>query len=183
MASFYFSKIPLFRIIGAGVEGRKLTLSSMTFDIKYDARSGATKTSIHAPYGWTECINIGSRQDELGPTILEKLPAPSVVAVASVHKYWTFSWAKAADNTDLSELAEINTTQSRILNCKLYKVLAMKVDKLRSTATDSKDIDELHLENKIIRSRFAIFEEARAQAEFKIIKSEMIQRLSVITQK
>ncbi|KAL2508366.1 hypothetical protein Fot_32095 [Forsythia ovata] len=59
----------------------------------------------------------------------------------------------------------------------------MKVDELLSTATGSKEIDELRSENKILCSRFAISENARAQAEFKIIKSKMIQRLSVNTRK
>ncbi|KAL2493657.1 hypothetical protein Fot_37414 [Forsythia ovata] len=39
--------------------------------------------------------------------------------------------------------------------------------------------DELRSKNKILHSRFVVSEDARAQAEFKIIKSETIQRLSV----
>ncbi|KAL2549884.1 hypothetical protein Fot_11414 [Forsythia ovata] len=35
---------------------------------------------------WTECINIGSCQDELHPAILEKFLYPSAMATASVHK-------------------------------------------------------------------------------------------------
>ncbi|KAL2488793.1 hypothetical protein Fot_42085 [Forsythia ovata] len=50
---------------------------------------GATQTSIPALHSWTEQINIGSRQDELDPAILEKLPSSSAIAAASVHKYWT----------------------------------------------------------------------------------------------
>ncbi|KAL2544399.1 hypothetical protein Fot_13632 [Forsythia ovata] len=59
----------------------------------------------------------------------------------------------------------------------------MKVDELRSIATDSKNIDELHSENKILHSRLTIGEDARAQAEFKIIKFETIQILSVNARK
>ncbi|KAL2538487.1 Uncharacterized protein Fot_19878 [Forsythia ovata] len=59
----------------------------------------------------------------------------------------------------------------------------MKVDELRSTAMDSKDIDELRSENKILRSRLAISEDANSQDEFKIIKFETIQRFSVNARK
>ncbi|KAL2455779.1 hypothetical protein Fot_57305 [Forsythia ovata] len=114
---------------------------------------------------WTECINIGSRQDELDPTILEKLLAPSAIAVASVHKYWTSTWAKVMDKADLLEylkLAEMSTARSYVLNCELYKFLAMKIDELRSTVAGTKDIDELHLEKKILRSRLVVFEDAKA---------------------
>ncbi|KAL2508742.1 hypothetical protein Fot_32389 [Forsythia ovata] len=59
----------------------------------------------------------------------------------------------------------------------------MKVDELCSTATELKDIDELRSENKILRSRLAVSEDSRAQAKFRIIKSETIQRLSINARK
>ncbi|KAL2549943.1 hypothetical protein Fot_11473 [Forsythia ovata] len=74
--------------------------------------------------------------DELDPTVLEKLPASTAIAAVSVHKYWTSTFWKAADNVELTELlklAEMYTSQSHVFNCELYKVLAMKVDELRST--------------------------------------------------
>ncbi|KAL2528609.1 hypothetical protein Fot_21210 [Forsythia ovata] len=77
----------------------------------------------------------------------------------------------------------MSTVWSHILNCELYKVLEMKIDELCSTVASAGDIDELSLENKVLRSRLAFFEDAKAQAEFKIIKSKMIQRLSVSTLK
>ncbi|KAL2485392.1 hypothetical protein Adt_30148 [Abeliophyllum distichum] len=64
---------------------------------------GTTRTSIPPLSGWSEHINIGSHQDELDPAILEKLPALTAIAVASVHKYWTSAFAKAADNAELVE--------------------------------------------------------------------------------
>ncbi|KAL2472753.1 hypothetical protein Fot_48489 [Forsythia ovata] len=108
------------------------------------------------------------------------------MVVASVHKYWTSAWVMVADDVDLLEMikmAEMSTARSHILNSELYKVLAMKVDELRLAATNSKDIDELHSDNKIIHSRLAFSEDARAQAEFKINKSETIQRLFVNARK
>ncbi|KAL2515549.1 hypothetical protein Fot_29520 [Forsythia ovata] len=59
----------------------------------------------------------------------------------------------------------------------------MKVDELRLTVVGVEDIDALRSENKILRSRLAVSKDARTQAEFKIIKSETIQRLSVSAQK
>ncbi|KAL2559263.1 hypothetical protein Fot_04002 [Forsythia ovata] len=117
---------------------------------------GTTRTPISAPYRW----------DELDPTILEKLPALSAMTATSIHKYWTSAWAKVADNADLSEMikmAEMSTAQSHVLNCELYKVLAMKINELCFTATGAKDIDKLRSENKILRSRLAISDDARAQ--------------------
>ncbi|KAL2514165.1 hypothetical protein Fot_28136 [Forsythia ovata] len=98
-----------------------------------NSREGVFFTPIPHP---VERINIGFRQDELDPTVLEKLPALATIATASVHKYWTPTFSKAADNAELMELlklAEMYTSLSHVLNCELYKVLAMKVDELRST--------------------------------------------------
>ncbi|KAL2489232.1 hypothetical protein Fot_42524 [Forsythia ovata] len=56
--------------------------------------------------------------------------------MASVHKYWTSAFEKVVDNAELTELlklVEMYTSRSHVLNCELYKVLVMKVDKLRST--------------------------------------------------
>ncbi|KAL2489620.1 hypothetical protein Fot_42912 [Forsythia ovata] len=71
----------------------------------------------------------------LDPTILGKLPPPAAKTTASVHKYWTSAFGKAADNTELTELlklVEMYTSRSHVLNCELYKLLKMKVDELRS---------------------------------------------------
>ncbi|KAL2514740.1 hypothetical protein Fot_28711 [Forsythia ovata] len=59
----------------------------------------------------------------------------------------------------------------------------MKVNELRSTVTGIEDIDELHYEKKILCSRLVVSEDARTQAEFKIIKSKTIQRFSVSARK
>ncbi|KAL2508531.1 hypothetical protein Fot_32178 [Forsythia ovata] len=98
------------------------------------------------------------------------------MATASVHKYWTPAWAKAVDDVDLLKMikmVEMSTSRSHV----------MKVDELRSLVTGAEDIDELRSENKIVHSRLAIYEDARAQVEFKIIKSKIIQRLSISARK
>ncbi|KAL2538276.1 hypothetical protein Fot_19667 [Forsythia ovata] len=233
MVGFYFSKVPVFKIAGAGVDGGKMTTVPLVPEAvgefhppsllknPYFCRKmsndmtkrkglstmkerrlcqkgprkmkmtqwiprGQSETSIPAPHGWTERINIGSSQNELDPAVLENLPAPSAIAVASVHKYWTSTWAKATDDADLIEMikmTKMSTTWSHVLNCELYKVLVMKVDELRSTVTGIEDIDELRSENKILCSMLAIYDDAKEQAEFKIIKSKMIQMLSVSARK
>ncbi|KAL2548460.1 hypothetical protein Fot_09990 [Forsythia ovata] len=105
------------------------------------------------PPGWSKYINIESRQDELDLVILEKLPPSSITPAASVHKYWTTVWVRATEGAVLSELikmAEMNTARSHVLNCELYKVLAMKVDKQRSTVVGTENIDVMRLENQTL---------------------------------
>ncbi|KAL2514882.1 hypothetical protein Fot_28853 [Forsythia ovata] len=95
---------------------------------------------------WTECINIGSRQDELDPAILETLLHSSAMAAASIHKYWTSVWTRTMESADLLELikmVEMNTIRSHVLNCEVYRMLAMKVDELHSMIVGAVDIDAL----------------------------------------
>ncbi|KAL2495228.1 hypothetical protein Fot_38985 [Forsythia ovata] len=68
---------------------------------------GASRTSIPPPAGKYEYINIGSHRDELDPTILGKLSAPTAIAVASVHKYWTSTFRKATDNCRIDRVVKI----------------------------------------------------------------------------
>ncbi|KAL2514235.1 hypothetical protein Fot_28206 [Forsythia ovata] len=101
---------------------------------KTNSTEGVFRTPVPPP---VKRIKIGFRRDELDPTVLGKLPTPAAIAAASVHKYWTPAFSKAADNAELMELlklAEMYTSRSHMFNCELYKVLAMKVDELRSTA-------------------------------------------------
>ncbi|KAL2537977.1 hypothetical protein Fot_19368 [Forsythia ovata] len=105
---------------------------------KAGAKSGeeAFRAPTSPPPGKYKYINIGSHRDKLDPTVLGKLPPPAAKAAASVHKYWTSAFGKAADNTELTELlklAEMYTSRSHVLNCELYKLLEMKVDKLRKS--------------------------------------------------
>ncbi|KAL2512600.1 hypothetical protein Adt_18200 [Abeliophyllum distichum] len=58
-------------------------------------------------FDWTECINIGFRQDELDLAILEKLQPLFTTIVASVHKYCTSIWARTAEDADLLELIKM----------------------------------------------------------------------------
>ncbi|KAL2545654.1 hypothetical protein Fot_14887 [Forsythia ovata] len=112
--------------------------------------------------------------------ILEKLPFPSITAAGSIHNIRA---REGADLLELIKMAEMNTYRSHVLNCEVYKVLAMKVDELRSMVTSAKDIDALRSKNKVIRTRLAIVEDARAQAVFKITKFEMIQRTRINAKK
>ncbi|KAL2553120.1 hypothetical protein Fot_06739 [Forsythia ovata] len=130
----------------------------------------------------SEYINVGSRQDKMDPAILKKLPAPSTIATTSVHKYWTSTFTKAADDAKLMELlklAEMYTSRSHLLNCELYWVLAMKIDELRSTVVGGEDIDALCLENKDLREQLSFSEDARVRAIYDITKAGKIQRACV----
>ncbi|KAL2545669.1 hypothetical protein Fot_14902 [Forsythia ovata] len=137
-------------------------------------------SATHDPFpdssDWIERINVGSRQDELDMAILEKLPFPSITAAGSIHNIRA---REGADLLELIKMAEMNTYRSHVLNCEVYKVLAMKVDELCSMVTGAEDIDALRSKNKVIRARLAIVEDTRAQAVFKITKFEMIQRTRI----
>ncbi|KAL2483276.1 hypothetical protein Fot_44720 [Forsythia ovata] len=147
---------------------------------------GASRNSIpHSP-GKPEYINIGSRHDELDPTALGKLSAPAAIATASVHKYWTSTFRKAAVNAELTELlklVEMYTSRSHVLNCKLYKVLGMRVDELSPMVGRDEDVDALRLENKDLREQLAFSEDARTRAIYDIIKAKTIQKACVQAQK
>ncbi|KAL2514694.1 hypothetical protein Fot_28665 [Forsythia ovata] len=136
--------------------------------------------------GKYDYINIGSRRDELDPTILRKLPPPAAKAAASVHKYWTSAFGKAVENAEVSELlrlAEMYTSRSHVLNYKMYKLLEMKIDELRSTAGEDEDVEALRRENKDLREKLAFSEDARARATYDIVKARTIKRACVDAQK
>ncbi|KAL2514505.1 hypothetical protein Fot_28476 [Forsythia ovata] len=117
--------------------------------------------------------------------ILGKLPVLAAIAATSVHKYWTSVFGKVTDNAELIELlklAEMYTSRSHVLSCELYKVLAMKVDELRSTVEGDKDVNMLCLENKDLRKQLAFLEDVRARAIYDITKAKMIQRACVQAQ-
>ncbi|KAL2545997.1 hypothetical protein Fot_15230 [Forsythia ovata] len=123
---------------------------------KAGAKSGEEvfRAPTFPPLGKYKYINIGSRWDELDPTVLEKLPPPAAKAAASVHKYWTSAFGKATDNVELTELlklAEMYTSCSHVLNCELYKLLDMKVDELRFVTGEDEDVEALRAENKDLR--------------------------------
>ncbi|KAL2513899.1 hypothetical protein Fot_27870 [Forsythia ovata] len=116
------------------------------------------------------------------PTVLGKLPAPAAIAAASVHKYWTSTFGKAADNAELTELlklAEMYTSRSHVLNCELYKVLVMKIDELRSTVGGDEVVNALRSKNKDLRERLTFSEDERARAIYDITKAKRIQSVCV----
>ncbi|KAL2558918.1 hypothetical protein Fot_03657 [Forsythia ovata] len=76
---------------------------------KAGAKSGeeAFWAPTSPPLGKYEYINIGSRQDKLDPTVLGKLPPSVANTAASVHKYWTSAFGKAAKIVELTEVVEV----------------------------------------------------------------------------
>ncbi|KAL2546663.1 hypothetical protein Fot_15896 [Forsythia ovata] len=140
---------------------------------------GAARTPIPPP-GWSEHINIKSRQYKLDHAILEKLSRSSAKAATSVHKCWISVGTRATEGAhplEMIKMAEMNTAQSHVFNCELYKVFVMKVDELRSTVVGAEDINALRLENHILRSKLAIFEDARARTVYDVTKSGTIKRM------
>ncbi|KAL2493859.1 hypothetical protein Fot_37616 [Forsythia ovata] len=126
------------------------------------------------PLSRCEYINIGARQDELDPTVLEKLPPAVAVAATSVHKYWTSAFGKAADTaevTELMKLAEMYTSCSHVLNCELYRMLEMKVDEIHSVIGEDEDVETMRAENKRLRARLAFSEDARTRATYDVTKA------------
>ncbi|KAL2474089.1 hypothetical protein Fot_49825 [Forsythia ovata] len=84
---------------------------------------------------------------------------------------------------ELLKLAEMYTSRSHVLNCELYKVLAIKVDELRSTVGRDEDVDALHAENKDLQEQLVFSEDARARVTYDITKAKTIQRACVDAQK
>ncbi|KAL2544236.1 hypothetical protein Fot_13469 [Forsythia ovata] len=54
---------------------------------KVESGEQASRTPVSPPPGRREYINIGARQDELDPSVVEKLPSADALAATSVHKY------------------------------------------------------------------------------------------------
>ncbi|KAL2545519.1 hypothetical protein Fot_14752 [Forsythia ovata] len=147
-----------------------------------DSSEEAFQTSVSPPVEKYEYINIGSCKDDLDPTVLRILPALAAIAAASVHKYWTSTFGKPADNAELTELlklVEMYTSQSHVLNCELYKVLAMKIDELHSTVGRDEDVNALRSENKDLRKRLAFSEDERTRAIYDITKAKRVQSVCV----
>ncbi|KAL2545737.1 hypothetical protein Fot_14970 [Forsythia ovata] len=121
-----------------------------------------------------------TRQTEEGR---QTSPNPIEKAATSVHKYWTSTWEWAVDQASLLELvkmAEISIVRSHVLNCELYKVFEGHAE-LKAMGT--KGDGELHSENRALRSKLALVDEARAQAEYKLMKTETIQRVCINARK
>ncbi|KAL2529959.1 hypothetical protein Fot_22560 [Forsythia ovata] len=113
-----------------------------------------------------EYINIGSRRDELDPTVLGKLPPPAAKAAASIHKYWTSAFGKAADNAELTELLKLAEI---LMNC--------------APPLGDEDVEALRAENKDLREQLVFSEDARARATYDVIKARTIQKACVNAQK
>ncbi|KAL2529338.1 hypothetical protein Fot_21939 [Forsythia ovata] len=155
---------------------------------KTGAKSGeeAFRAPASPPLGKYEYINIGSYQDKLDPTVLGKLPPPVANAAASVHKYWTSAFGKAAETVELTELlklAEMYTSRSHVLNYELYKMLEMKVDELSSVIREDEDVEAMRAENKDLWARLTFSEDARACATYDVMKARTIQKACVDAQK
>ncbi|KAL2501805.1 hypothetical protein Fot_35653 [Forsythia ovata] len=206
MSGFYFSSMPKFKIRRSGVVDDILLppLVSIATSVPGVAVPSAPETMRKAAADSKEetsmlekgMENAGDSQkiergredpsskveDRLDLTALGKLPAPATIAAVSVHKYWITAFVKATNNAELMELlklAEMYTSRSHVLNYELYKVLAIKVDELRSMVGWDENVDALCLENKDLQEQLVFSEDARARAIYDITKAKRIQSVCV----
>ncbi|KAL2538716.1 Uncharacterized protein Fot_20107 [Forsythia ovata] len=153
---------------------------------KVESGEQASRTLVSPSPGRREYINIGARQDELDPSVVEKLPSAIALAATSVHKYWTSSFGKAVDTaevTELMKLAEMYTSCSHVLNCELYKMLEMRVAEIQSALGEDENAEAMRAEVKRLRARLAFLENARNRATYDVTKDQTIQKACIVAQK
>ncbi|KAL2489272.1 hypothetical protein Fot_42564 [Forsythia ovata] len=153
---------------------------------KVDSGEQASRTPVSLPPGRREYITIGARQDELDPSVVEKLPSAVALAATSVHKYWTSSFRKAVDTakvTELMKLAEMYTSRSHVLNCELYKMLEMKVDEIQSALGEDENAKAMRAEIKRLRARLAFSEDTQSRVTYDVTKAQTIQKACIVAQK
>ncbi|KAL2501150.1 hypothetical protein Fot_34998 [Forsythia ovata] len=118
---------------------------------KVESGEQASRTPVSPPLGRREYINIGAHQDELDPSVVEKLPSAVALVATSVHKYWTSPFEKAVDTaevTELMKLVEMYTSHSHVLNCELYKMLEMRVAEIQSALGEDENAEAMRAEIK-----------------------------------
>ncbi|KAL2544340.1 hypothetical protein Fot_13573 [Forsythia ovata] len=153
---------------------------------KVESGEQASRTPVSPPPGRREYINIGARQDDLDPSVVENLPPAVALAATSVHKYWTSPFGKAVDAaevTELMKLAEMYTSRSHVLNCELYKILEMRVAEIQSALGEDENAEAMRAEVKRLRARLAFSEDARSRATYDVTKAQTIQKACVVAQK
>ncbi|KAL2520675.1 hypothetical protein Fot_24598 [Forsythia ovata] len=153
---------------------------------KVESGEQASRTPVSLPPGRREYINIGARQDELDPSVVEKLPSAVALVAASVHKYWTSPFGNAVDTTKVTELmklAEMYTYRSHVLNCELYKMLEMRVVEIQSALGEDENAEAMRAEIKRLRARLVFLEDAQSHATYYVTKAQTIQKACIVAQK
>ncbi|KAL2507737.1 Uncharacterized protein Fot_31384 [Forsythia ovata] len=154
--------------------------------LKVESGEQASRTPVSPPSGRREYINIGTHQDKLDPSAVDKLPSAVALAATSVHKYWTSSFGKAvytAEVTELMKLAEMYTSRSHVLNCELYKMLEMKVDEIQSALGEDENVEAMRAEIKRLWARLAFSEDVRTRATYDVTNAQTIQKACIVAQK
>ncbi|KAL2549591.1 Uncharacterized protein Fot_11121 [Forsythia ovata] len=153
---------------------------------KVESGEQAFRTPVSLPPDRCEYINIGVRQDELDPSVVEKLPSAVALVATSVHKYWTSPFGKVVDTTEVTELmklAEMYTSRSHVLNCELYKMLEMRVAEIQSVLGEDENAEAMRAEIKRLRARLAFSEDVRSRATYDVTKAQTIQKACIVAQK
>ncbi|KAL2483279.1 hypothetical protein Fot_44723 [Forsythia ovata] len=153
---------------------------------KVESGEQASRTPVSLPPGRREYINIGTRQDELDLSVVEKLPSAVALVATSVHKYWTSPFGKAVDTaevTELIKLAEMYTSRSHVLNCELYKMLEMKVDEIQSALGENENAVVMRAKIKRLQARLVFSEDTRSRTTYDVTKAQTIQKACIVAQK
>ncbi|KAL2504307.1 Uncharacterized protein Adt_19928 [Abeliophyllum distichum] len=77
--------------------------------------------------GQNRRIRISERREELSASVMEMLPAHPWIVAASVHRYWTLSWEKVAEEATILEwlqLAEVNLVRGLVLAKDIFSAFA-----------------------------------------------------------
>ncbi|KAL2506091.1 hypothetical protein Adt_21712 [Abeliophyllum distichum] len=87
--------------------------------------------------------------DELPTSVMEMLPIHPAIMAASVHKYWTQSWEKAAEEATVCEqlqLAEMNLARGFVLVKELFDTIeSFNAEEIKSKKL-SEDLKAISLE-------------------------------------
>ncbi|KAL2505252.1 Uncharacterized protein Adt_20873 [Abeliophyllum distichum] len=134
-------------------EGRR---SSPSLDGELEGPSNSVPSAGH-----NHRIRIFEHREELPASVMDMLPAhPSIVAV-SVHRYWTSSWEKVAEEATVLEwlqLAEVNLVRGIVLAKDIFSTFASfdaEDSKSKKLAEDLKEAQKL-VEDRTLAAETAL---------------------------
>ncbi|KAL2471880.1 Uncharacterized protein Adt_40016 [Abeliophyllum distichum] len=134
--------------------------------------------------GQNRRIRIFERREELPASVMEMLPAhPSIVA-ASVHKYWTPSWEKIAEEATVLErlqLAEVNLVRGLVIAKDIFSVFASFDAEDSKSKKLAEDLKVMGLEKAQLESDKRAFQfklDLRRAAEASQKRAEDAQKLA-----
>ncbi|KAL2462348.1 hypothetical protein Adt_45768 [Abeliophyllum distichum] len=107
-------------------------------------------------------------REKLDPTMMEPLPTSPTIAAASVYKYWTLVWKKAADEAsmnDLLQLVEMSLIWGLVLNKEVCSTLTGFEGKFSKEEANSKKLSK---DLKVMNIEKAMLESVNRALQFKL---------------